>query len=244
RVGAHHGGGSCGQQHQARRGRQVREGPCGTLHSGADRLLERLEHGVKIPGTVIAHAIDEDGRRSRHSIAPPVGEVLIDTLPQRGLAAVTLETVHVETERGCNLEQGALIDWRLATVERIVHLPVAALAAGGFRTDRQELRAGMGALIRKMPEHVDHALGERGPQSIEHEPQTTAIGAEKITVNEDRQRPRARLAAADMVPSWIDRPKEAALATWCAHAGDLSRSHPPRKRGLRERARTLPVLRA
>ena len=98
-----------------------------------------------------------------------------------------------------------------------MHLPVATLAGGGFRSDGQELRAGMGALIRKMPEHVGHSLAQRVAQPIEDEPQAPAIRAEEIAVDQDRELRLRAIPATDVVPSWIDWPQEPAFVTSCAH---------------------------
>lgn len=137
--------------------------------------------------------------------------------PQGGILQVALEALHIEAERSRDLAQGLLVDRRLARVERVVHFPEAPLAAGGLRPDGHELGARVGALVRKMPEYVDHALAQRAPQALEHVPQPPAVGAKVVTVNEDREQTARGITATDVVLSWIDRPQEPMFASWRAH---------------------------
>ncbi len=97
-VGADQGEGRRRQQHQARGCREVGEGPCGALHPGAQGPLQGLQHGVEVPGPIVAQAVDEDRRRPGDAVGAAVGQVLLDPLPQLGILEVLGEARHVEMQ--------------------------------------------------------------------------------------------------------------------------------------------------
>ncbi len=218
-VGADQGEGGGRQQNQARRGRQVGERPGGAPHPGAHGPLQRLQHGVEVPGPVVAQSVDEDGGGGGHAVGAAVGEILLDLPPQLRVLEVPGETGHVEVQRGGDLEQSVAVERRLVGVERVVHVPEAALAARRLGADRHQGRTRVGALVREMPEGVDHPLAERLAQALQHGPQSAAVRAEIVAVDHDHDTAAACAAATDMIAAAVDRTEKPVVGCVCAHPG-------------------------
>ena len=184
RVGAHQSRGGGHDQHQAGRGRQAGEGPRRALHLRRQRPLQRLEHGIEIPGPVVALAVDEDGRGPGHAIATAISEIFVDMGLDIGVGEIAFEAVHVEADRAGGIEHVLARKRRLASIERVVHVEEAALPCGRFRRLGGELRPGVGVLVGEVAEDVGQALAQRLAQAGEHAAKAPAVGAQVVAVDQ------------------------------------------------------------
>src|SRR5262249_21794971 len=115
------------QQNKAARGRKAREHSGGTVNLLRDRLLQRFEQGVEIPGAVVADTIDEHGGRTRDAIAPALAEVLIDAFFGFLGIEIAAKPLHVEPEFFRKFERVLFLERKLMFIEKVVHVPEAPL---------------------------------------------------------------------------------------------------------------------
>jgi hypothetical protein len=90
-------------------------------------------------------------------------------------------------------------------IEPVVHLPEATLLRCGLGSARDELRARMRPLVRKVSEDIDEALSKRLAQPHEHLAKTPTIGAKKVAIQNDAHHAvRAIAAATYVIPAGVD----------------------------------------
>jgi hypothetical protein len=89
--------------------------------------------------------------------------------------------------------------------EPVVQIPEAPLLARGLRCPRDPLRAGVRPLVRKMAEGDPQAPSEHLAQLLEDWTKPTAIGAQKIAVEDDAHHPVAGIATAHVIATTLDR---------------------------------------
>ena len=91
-----------------------------------------------------------------------------------------------------------------------MHLPETGLFPGGLRRPSEELRAGMRAFVREMPEDIGELLPEGLPQSGDHRPKPTAIRTEIVAINHHLDAVGG-VAAADVIAATLDRTQKRRL---------------------------------
>ncbi len=130
---------------------------------------------------------------------------MLDPPPQLGVLEVLGEAGQVETQRGRDLEQGVPVERGLKGIERVVHVPEAALAARRLGAHRHQGRARVGGLVREVPEGIDHPLAKGLAEAFQHGSKGAAVGAEIVTVDDDVDPAAAGAPAADVIAAPIDR---------------------------------------
>src|SRR5262249_36146978 len=150
------------------------------------------------------YLVDEKRRRAGHAVAPAFGEILRDALARLVTLEIAPEPLHIESEFGRKLHHESFADRRLLVIKPVMHLPKTALPGGGLCCARDEGRARMGALIRKMTEDIGQTLAESLAQPVENRAKPSAVGAEIVAVEHDVHDTFGGASAAHMIPGEID----------------------------------------
>src|SRR5262245_3150042 len=128
------------------------------MQARSHRTLERLEHRMKVPGAIIANAVDEQRRRTGDAVLLGICEIPSDARTDVFTVEVALKTLEVESNRARELDQISCLDRRLTIEETVMHFKEPTLTGRRFRRSRCELRAGVRALVREMSKGVDEPI--------------------------------------------------------------------------------------
>src|SRR3954471_19510937 len=146
----------------------------GTLRPGRERLGE----AVRVVGPVVLLAVDEERRRPAHAARDRALEVLVDPPGDLLRAHVAHEPVEVEAQVLRVLHEVVGREPAACLEQAVVHLPEAALSAGGLSCESGDPRVRV-LVERQLAEHepepvsqpplhlLDRRIGPRAERALE-----------------------------------------------------------------------------
>ena len=116
---------------------------------------------MEIPGAVISHTVDEEGRRTRDAVASAFGKISLDPCVCLLALDIAVKPRLVEAESCYEIADLPFGERRLLFVKPVVHFPEPALPPGRFHDSCDKARARMRGFVGEMSEDKGQAFAKR-----------------------------------------------------------------------------------
>src|SRR5207248_1184822 len=171
------------------------------------QLAEECQEDVRLPRSIVAVAVDEEGRSAVDAAARAGEEIRSDALGDVLGVQVTLKSRHIEIALLGVFEEMLVVEEPLVLVQEVVHRPEGVLQRSGLGGTRGAESARMGLRQREVAEGEEQVVAQSLLERFDNAVRLAAVGTLVIAVLHQLDR---RIAAALHVVPCTERWLESA----------------------------------